>query len=102
MACLRMILDRLLPAIRSRDEPVRVSDLKPDMGLSEQGAAVVKALAGGKLSPTEANALMSTLSSQAKLAEVEDLAQRVAELERSLAQAIEAGQERWRAKAVQS
>ena len=100
VSCLRMLLDRLLPAIRNRDEPVRVSGLKPGMGLSEQGAAVVKALAGGQLSPTEANAMMSALSTSAKLAEVEDLAQRVAELEKSLAQAIEAGQERWRAKAV--
>jgi hypothetical protein len=102
VACLRMLLDRLLPAIRSRDEPVKLTGLKSDMKLSAQGAAVVRALASGQLSPTEGSSIMSALGAQAKLSEAGDLAQRVEELERSLAQAIEAGQERWRAKAVQS
>ena len=51
--------------------------------LTEKGKSVIEAVGRGELSPSDASSLLSGLTSQARVAEIDDLEQRVRELEAS-------------------
>ncbi|KFL18976.1 Uncharacterised protein [Ralstonia pickettii] len=76
---LRICIDRLIPAAKAKDSPITLDGLSGSLG--EQGQTVVNALAGGQLTPDEANAVMSVLSAQARIIEVDELEKRLAALE---------------------
>ena len=76
----RLLLERVLPPIRPEEAPVPVH-LPADGTLTEQGRAVVAAVAAGKLAPTQGATLLAALGTLAKIAEATDLAARVAEME---------------------
>jgi hypothetical protein len=78
---LRLCLERLVPAIKIKDEPVSVEGLKGNASLVEQGQSVIDALSSGEISPGEAASVMQSIASQARIIEVDDLEKRVAELE---------------------
>jgi len=76
---LRICIDRIIPPIRARDEAVEIGTFTGS--LSERGSAVLRALAEGRVTPSEAATLMSAISSQAKLIETDDLQRRIEALE---------------------
>ena len=78
---LRLCIDRLMPALRAKDEPVVIDGLSGTATLVEQGQSVINALSNGKVSPADASTLMSAISAQAKITEIDELDRRVTELE---------------------
>ena len=76
---LRLCLDRCIPAVKAKDEPISLAGLTGT--LSEQGGIVLAALAAGEISPDDANAVMSVISAQARIIEVDELEKRLAVLE---------------------
>ena len=78
---LRLCLERLMPPIRGRDEPVRIEGLQGDSGLVEQGKVLIDALANGEVTPQEASTMMQAISTQSRIVEVDELEKRVAALE---------------------
>lgn len=81
------IAERCAAYLHPRLAPVGMKIVVPGLegSLVEQGAAVLRSLAHGELAPDLATLVLQVLSSQAKLIETEDLAARVAALERILA-----------------
>jgi len=78
---LRLCLERLVPPIKIKDEPVSVTGLDGNKGLVEQGQAVIDALASSEITPSEAATLMQTVASQARILEVDELERRITALE---------------------
>ncbi|MBO2974551.1 DUF5681 domain-containing protein [Burkholderia pseudomallei] len=76
---LRICIDRCIPAIKAKDAPVDLPDLTGS--LTEQGQAVMRAMAAGRITPDEANAVMQVISAQARIIEVDELEKRLAVLE---------------------
>ena len=78
-AALRMCLDRMVPPVRARDLPVQLPVLTGT--LSEQGREVLKVMAAGDLTPSEATAIFQSLTAQGRLMELDELEQRIQKLE---------------------
>ncbi|WP_268921423.1 DUF5681 domain-containing protein [Methylotetracoccus oryzae] len=76
---LRWCLDRLVPPLKARTEPVTL-DLAGS--LAEQGNAILRAAGDGRITPDEAHTLLSALASQARIVEVTELQTRIEALER--------------------
>jgi hypothetical protein len=78
-AALRLCLERLMPPLRPKDEPVTLEQM--DGTLAQQGQAILAAMGQGTLAPDQAARLLQALAAQARITEVDDLARRVAALE---------------------
>jgi Family of unknown function (DUF5681) len=78
IGALRLCLDRLIPPVKARNEPV---SLPLGGTLAEKGNAVLDAAARGELSPDELSMLMQAISAQAHIVKVDELERRVTELE---------------------
>ncbi len=76
---MRLCLDRMVPPAKARGEPVNLPSLEGT--LSQQGGAVLQALADGELTPDEASTIMQTIAAQARIIEVDQLERRITELE---------------------
>jgi len=76
---LRLCLERVVPAIKSRDEPVDIGGLEGS--LTEQATQIMAAMASGELSPEEARSMLQALSSVARVTELDELDQRIKVLE---------------------
>jgi hypothetical protein len=76
----RLLLDRILPPIRATDTPTPL-DL-PEGSLTDQGKAVLGAIATGDLAPAQGAQVLSALGALAKIVETDDLMRRVADLEK--------------------
>jgi hypothetical protein len=77
---MRACLERLVPAYKSKDAAVVIDG--PITGtLTEMGQKVMAALSSGELTPDEASILMQTISSQARIVEVDELERRLKTLE---------------------
>jgi len=81
MGALRLCLERLIPPIKSKDDPVIVKGLKGDASLVKQGQVIVSAMAAGDITPAEASTLIQAISQQARIIEIEELEKRLAKLE---------------------
>jgi hypothetical protein len=79
VGALRLCLERVCPALRPKDEQVRLGELKGT--LTEQGQVVLSAIGAAQLTPAEGASLLQGLAAQAKLVETDDLARRVQALE---------------------
>lgn len=79
---LRLCLERLIPPVKSKDEPVTLEDVGST--LTEQGQGVLRSMLAGRITPDEAGALMQAISAQARVVQVEELNERVDALERTL------------------
>lgn len=77
---LRICIDRCIPTIKAKDAPISLAGLSGS--LSEQGNAVLTALAAGEITPDEANAVMSAISAQVRIIEADELEKRIAALEK--------------------
>jgi hypothetical protein len=81
MAALKLCLDRLCAPLRPTDRLVIIEGMPDAKDLSGKGELVLVNVANGKITPSEAQHLMTAISSQARIIEVDELERRVAELE---------------------
>jgi hypothetical protein len=78
----KVILERVLPPLKAIEAPAVLDPLTGT--LSDQGQAILRAIADGTLAPGQAVQVLGALAAQAKIVEVDDLARRLAELEKRL------------------
>ena len=78
---LRLCLERLYPALKAKEEAIPIDDLDANASVSEQAKSVINALAQGELSTAQASSVMQSLSAQARIIEIDELEQRVRQLE---------------------
>ena len=77
---IRIILDRVLPALRPVDMPTTMA-LPADGTLADQARAVVQAAADGDLAPAQAAQIVTALGGVAKIIETTELMRRIEALE---------------------
>lgn len=75
----RLLLERVLPPLKAM-EPTQALTL-PDGSLTDQGRAVLASVAAGELAPGQGAQLLAAIGSLARVAEIDELAARVAALE---------------------
>ena len=75
----RLLLERVIPPIKATEEAVSLA--LPDGSLTEQGRAVIGAIASGDLAPSQGAALLASLGTLAKLTEADELERRIEALE---------------------
>lgn len=78
---LRLCLERILPALKSKDSAVTIPALVKAQTLAEKGQAVMKAAADGDITPTEAATVMQALTGLVRIVEIDELEKRIAALE---------------------
>ena len=81
----RLLLERAVAPLKAA-EPTQVLNL-PQSSLTEQGRAVLASVASGELAPGQGATLLGAIGTLARVVEIDDLAARVAELERKHANA---------------
>lgn len=72
------LLDKCLPNLRPVDQPI---DLPFKKSLTDQGAAIMRGLAKGEITPKEATTMMQAVAAQARIIEIDEIEQRVSMLE---------------------
>lgn len=77
----RLLLERSVAPLKAM-EPTQLLSL-PGGTLTEQGRAVLAAVAAGELAPGQGAVLVGAIGSLARIAEIDELAARVAALEKS-------------------
>ena len=75
----KLLLDRSIPAIKPVAVGVTVGGLKGK--LSEQGDEIVGAMGDGSITPEQAQQMLAGLASLSKIREVDDLVERIEQLE---------------------
>jgi uncharacterized protein DUF5681 len=80
MTACKMLLDRITPTLKPIAPQITIN-LPEEATLSEQGAAVIQAAFTGTVSPDLSANLLSALSSQARIIEVDELIRRIEVLE---------------------
>lgn len=79
VAAAKLVLERVLPALKP-SEQAQVLNLN-DGSLTEQGRAVLRAVAAAELAPGQGAQLLSAISTLARVAEIDELQARIAALE---------------------
>lgn len=77
----RVILDRVLPSLKPNEQPI-VLDLAGDT-LTNQGRAVLSAVAAGVLAPAQGSQLIAAIGALARVTEIDELTIRITKLEES-------------------
>ena len=80
---LRLCLERCIPPIRSESETVALGELSGS--LAEQGQAIISAMGGGRLAPSQAAEMLGALASLVRIREADELDKRITALEQNLA-----------------
>jgi hypothetical protein len=75
----RLLLERVIPPLKAAELAAPLA--LPDGTLTEQGRAVLGAVAAGELAPGQGAALLAAIGSLARVVELDELARRVAALE---------------------
>jgi hypothetical protein len=78
---MRILLDRVLPSLRPIEVATPIS--LPDSSLTDQGRAVLAAVASGDLAPGQGAQLLAAIGTLSKVSEIDELAKRVAQLEKA-------------------
>lgn len=79
VAAARALLDRAIPVLRSIEPPVTIELYGST--LTDKGRSIVDAAAAGKLSPSQAAALIASLAQLARITELDELDARLRALE---------------------
>ncbi|MCK6417296.1 MAG: hypothetical protein L6Q63_17510 [Giesbergeria sp.] len=79
MQAARLLLERALPPIKAVEATQALS--LPDGTLTEQGRAVLASVAAGELAPGQGAALLGAIGTLARVAEIDELTQRITALE---------------------
>lgn len=82
----RLILERILPPVKAIEQAVELQ-LPADGTLTAQGRAVLSAVAGGDLAPSQGAALLGAIGTLARVTEIDELTARIAALEATHAKA---------------
>ena len=77
----RLVLERILPALKPQAAPVEVLALANCSTLTEKAGAILAAAGAGELAPDVAAHLLAALGGVARIAEVEELRRRIEALE---------------------
>lgn len=77
----RLLLERVYPAMKAVEQAQSI-ELPSEGTLTEKGNAVLSAVAAGDLAPSQGAALIGAIGSLARVAEIDELASRVAALEK--------------------
>ena len=75
----RLILERVLPALKPAEQVQALS--LPNGTLTEQGRAVLSAVARGELAPSQGAALLGAIGTLARVTEIDELSARITKLE---------------------
>jgi len=75
----RLLLERAIAPLKAAEQPQALT--LPDGSLTTQGRAVLASVAAGELAPGQGAALLGAIGTLARVAEVDELAARVAALE---------------------
>jgi hypothetical protein len=81
MAAARLVLDRVAPVSKATSAPVLLPELERAQGLAGKSQAIINAVAQGIVPPDVGAVLIQSLSACCKIAEVTELAERIAALE---------------------
>jgi hypothetical protein len=81
IAAIRLIMDRVSPARKSRPVQIDLPDVSDARGVAVAQATVVAAVAGGEITPDEGMALSGLLEARRKAVETEELEKRIRLLE---------------------
>ena len=76
----RLLLERSVAPLKAAEQPQALT--LPNGTLTDQGRAVMAAVAAGELAPGQGAALLGAIGTLARVAEIDELAARVAELEK--------------------
>lgn len=79
VAAMRLCLERIIPPIKAKGETVNIGTLKGS--LTVQGQKIISAMGKGQLTPSEAASMLSTMASQTRIIEADELEKRIAALE---------------------
>jgi Family of unknown function (DUF5681) len=79
VAAARLLLERTVAPLKAVEPPQPLT--LPDGSLTEQGRAILAAVASAELAPSQGAALLGALGTLARVAEIDELAARVAALE---------------------
>ncbi|MFO1310929.1 MAG: hypothetical protein U1F41_02570 [Burkholderiales bacterium] len=83
MAAMRLCLERLLPPVKARDEPVTIPHFSES--IADNARIVVQAMGTGEITPDQAAAVLAAFASQVRVVEAAELEHRIAALERAAA-----------------
>ena len=78
---IKLVLERVCPALKPQAVPI---SLPVCDSLAEQGQEVIRATMTGKIPPDIGSQLITTLSNQGKLIELQELSERLARIEKQL------------------
>ena len=78
-AAARLLLERAVAPLKAAEQTQALT--LPDGTLTEQGRAVLACVAAGELAPGQGSALLAAIGTLARVAEVDELAARIAALE---------------------
>lgn len=76
----RLLLERTVPALKPAEQAQAIA--LPAGSLTEQGRAILAAVAGAELAPGQGAALLGAIGALARVAEIDELAQRIEALEK--------------------
>jgi len=79
---LRLCLDRLIPPLKQRDEPVSLK--LTGTTLTENGLSVINALSKGEITPSEANSFLQAIVAQTRITEMDEIEVRLTEIEKRI------------------
>lgn len=82
MQACKMLLDRITPTLKPQALPVFLPIVD---SLSEQGNEIIKATMGGLIPPDIGSQLITALSNQGKLVDLQEMAKRLKRIEKQLA-----------------
>jgi hypothetical protein len=81
VAAAKVLLDRTCPALKPQAMPI---SLPTNGTLAEQGNEIIKATMAGQIPPDVGSQLITALSNQGKLIELQEMAERLQRLEKML------------------
>ena len=81
MQACKMLLDRITPTLKPTALPVNI---KIDTTLAGQGNEIIRATMGGQIAPDIGSQLITALSNQGKLIELQEMVERLARIEKQL------------------
>lgn len=79
---LRLCLDRLIPPLKQRDEPITLK--LAGTTLTENGLSVINALSKGEITPSEANSFLQAIVAQTRITEMDEIEARLTKLEKRI------------------
>jgi len=79
---LRLCLDRLIPPLKQRDEPITLK--LTGTTLTENGLSVINALSKGEITPSEANSFLQAIVAQTRITEMDEIEARLTKLEKRI------------------